>query len=202
MVGDIEYPGYPASGATLDGVKITDPAVRIAFFALRYDQDVNTPMRVFARDEAGNTARADFDHRDVPQAVQEEPHRARRQVPRSRRAGDPRRHDRDQARGRQAREVPGDQRRAAPEERREDRVVREADRAGDALGRRRVPSVHQHRRRVRVRRPAHLRLPGQGGRPADAPRLRPRVVRRQRRSSPRTAARCCSPTSSASTATA
>ena len=51
-----------------------------------YDQDLNTPMRVFARDEAGNTARADFDSPRVPQAVQEEPHRARRQVPRPRRA--------------------------------------------------------------------------------------------------------------------
>ena len=59
-------PGYPAAGATVDGVKITDPAVRVAFFALLYDQDLNTPMRVFARDPAGNTARADFDHRTFP----------------------------------------------------------------------------------------------------------------------------------------
>jgi murein DD-endopeptidase MepM/ murein hydrolase activator NlpD len=66
MVGDVEYPGYPASGATVEGVKISDPALRIAFFALLYDQDVNTPMRVFARDPAGNTARADFDHRTFP----------------------------------------------------------------------------------------------------------------------------------------
>jgi murein DD-endopeptidase MepM/ murein hydrolase activator NlpD len=66
VVGDVEYPGYPAAGATVDGVKISDPAVRVAFFALLYDQDVNTPMRVFARDPAGNTARADFDHRVFP----------------------------------------------------------------------------------------------------------------------------------------
>jgi len=66
VVGDVEYPGYPASGATVDGVKITDPAVRVAFFALLYDQDLNTPMRVYARDPAGNTARADFDHRTFP----------------------------------------------------------------------------------------------------------------------------------------
>jgi murein DD-endopeptidase MepM/ murein hydrolase activator NlpD len=66
LVGDVEYPGFPASGAALDGVKITDPAVRVAFYALLYDQDVNTPMRVFARDEAGNTARADFDYRTFP----------------------------------------------------------------------------------------------------------------------------------------
>jgi murein DD-endopeptidase MepM/ murein hydrolase activator NlpD len=66
VVGDIEYPGYPAAGATVDGVKITDPAIHVAFFALLYDQDVNTPMRVYARDPAGNTARADFDHRTFP----------------------------------------------------------------------------------------------------------------------------------------
>jgi murein DD-endopeptidase MepM/ murein hydrolase activator NlpD len=66
IVGDVEYPGYPASGATVDGVSIKDPALRVAFFALLYDQDVNTPMRVFARDPAGNTARADFDHRTFP----------------------------------------------------------------------------------------------------------------------------------------
>ena len=66
VVGDVEYPGYPASGVTLDGVKIADPAVRVAFFALLYDQDVKTPIRLFARDEAGNTARADFDFRVFP----------------------------------------------------------------------------------------------------------------------------------------
>ncbi len=66
VVGDVEYPGYPAKGATVDGVTITDPALRVAFFALLYDQDLNTPMRVYARDPAGNTARADFDHRTFP----------------------------------------------------------------------------------------------------------------------------------------
>ena len=66
VVGDVEYPGYPAEGATVDGVTINDPALRVAFFALLYDQDLNTPMRVYARDPAGNTARADFDHRTFP----------------------------------------------------------------------------------------------------------------------------------------
>ncbi len=67
LVGDIEYPGYPASGASaVDGVKFEDPALRIAFFALRYDQDLKTPIRLFARDEAGNTARADFDYTTFP----------------------------------------------------------------------------------------------------------------------------------------
>src|SRR5262249_56023622 len=41
---------------------IADPAVRVAFFALRWDQNVNTPMYAFAQDEAGNSARAEFDH--------------------------------------------------------------------------------------------------------------------------------------------
>ncbi len=65
-VGDYEYPGFPASGATVEGVKITDPEVRVAFFSLLWDQDVNTPMYLYARDEAGNTARADFDYRVFP----------------------------------------------------------------------------------------------------------------------------------------
>ena len=66
IVGDIEYPGYPAKSAGLSGINITDPALRIAFFALRHDQDLKTPIRVFARDEAGNAARADFDYRVFP----------------------------------------------------------------------------------------------------------------------------------------
>ena len=67
LVGDIEYPGYPASGAaSIEGVKLDDPTFRIAFFALRYDQDLKTPIRLFARDEAGNTARADFDYTTFP----------------------------------------------------------------------------------------------------------------------------------------
>ncbi len=65
-VGDYEYPGFPASGATVEGVKIADPALRVAFFSLLWDQDANTPMYLFARDEAGNTARADFDFRVFP----------------------------------------------------------------------------------------------------------------------------------------
>ena len=66
VVGDVEYPGYPASGAAIEGVRIADPALRVAFFALLHDQDLKTPIRLFARDEAGNTARADFDYRVFP----------------------------------------------------------------------------------------------------------------------------------------
>ena len=66
QVGGIEYPGFPASAVTVDGVQITDPAVHVAFFALLYNQDVNAPMHLFARDEAGNQSLAEFDHRTFP----------------------------------------------------------------------------------------------------------------------------------------
>jgi murein DD-endopeptidase MepM/ murein hydrolase activator NlpD len=71
-VGDLEYPGYPAAGAVADGVApIGDPAVRVAFFALRYDQPPSTPMHLYARDEAGNTARADFEFRVFPKTFKQ-----------------------------------------------------------------------------------------------------------------------------------
>ena len=56
-VGDVEYPGYPASGAGMAGA---DATLNVAFFALLYDQDLNTPIAVFARDEAGNPAELTF----------------------------------------------------------------------------------------------------------------------------------------------
>ena len=71
VVGDIEYPGFPGKGVTADGVTIADPAVRVAFFALRYDQPLETPIRLFARDEAGNSARAEFDHRTFPKPTRQ-----------------------------------------------------------------------------------------------------------------------------------
>jgi murein DD-endopeptidase MepM/ murein hydrolase activator NlpD len=63
LVGDVFYPGYPASGA---GVPAGDPGLRVAFFALLYDQDLNTPISLFARDEAGNQARGSFDYKVFP----------------------------------------------------------------------------------------------------------------------------------------
>ena len=54
QVGDLTYPGYPASGVHIEGVApIKDPSIKIAFFALLYDQDLNTPMFANAKDEAG-----------------------------------------------------------------------------------------------------------------------------------------------------
>jgi len=66
QVGDLLYPGYPAGGVKIEGVHIADPAIKVAFIALRYDQDVNTPMFAYAKDEAGNSARADFDRLTFP----------------------------------------------------------------------------------------------------------------------------------------
>jgi murein DD-endopeptidase MepM/ murein hydrolase activator NlpD len=56
-VGEIEYRGFPASGA---GVPDADPAMKAAFFALLPDQDLNTRIVAFARDEAGNETRVNF----------------------------------------------------------------------------------------------------------------------------------------------
>jgi murein DD-endopeptidase MepM/ murein hydrolase activator NlpD len=73
MVGDRRFPGYPAAGAAnmasdLPKDKLGDPAIHIAFFALDWNQDPNTPMFLFAEDDAGNRARADFERRVFPKA--------------------------------------------------------------------------------------------------------------------------------------
>ena len=168
--------GIPASGAALEGVKIADPALRVAFFALLHDQDLKTPIRLFARDEAGNTARADFDYRVFPKPFKRSRIDVDRPAARSRRSGDPRRNDGGEAGGRQPGEVPRDQRRAATEEQREDRIDGRADQARAALAGRRLSSVLQYRGGVGVRRSSHLHLQGQGSRSAGAPRLRPGLV--------------------------
>lgn len=50
-VGDLEYAGFPLGA---------DPDLKASFFALLYDQPLRTPIVVFARDEAGNEAKATF----------------------------------------------------------------------------------------------------------------------------------------------
>jgi murein DD-endopeptidase MepM/ murein hydrolase activator NlpD len=61
-VGDRTYPGFPGTA-----VGLSDPAVRVAFFALLHDQELNEPVAVFARDEAGNAATAELpDYRAFP----------------------------------------------------------------------------------------------------------------------------------------
>ena len=62
-VGDRVFPGYHASAA---GVADADASMRVALFALIHDQELDTPMRLFARDEAGNEAEIAFDHRVFP----------------------------------------------------------------------------------------------------------------------------------------
>lgn len=56
-VGDASYRFYPGSA-----VGISDPAVRVGFFALRHDQDVNTRIVAYARDVAGNEATTPVEH--------------------------------------------------------------------------------------------------------------------------------------------
>ena len=58
-VGELRYPGYAVAGG--------DAGVKAAFFALRYDQDLNAPLSLYAEDAAGNTATIPFDHRVFPQ---------------------------------------------------------------------------------------------------------------------------------------
>ena len=58
QVGDYTYPGFPGSAAGL-----RDPDLKVAFVALLYDQKPDTPLELFARDAAGNSARGQFDHR-------------------------------------------------------------------------------------------------------------------------------------------
>jgi hypothetical protein len=57
-VGNREYRGFPAGGG--------DAAMRVAFFALLWDQDVNTPITVYARDSIGNEGSGNFDYRVFP----------------------------------------------------------------------------------------------------------------------------------------
>jgi murein DD-endopeptidase MepM/ murein hydrolase activator NlpD len=60
LVGDREYPGFPAAGAGIAGA---DDSLYVAFFALGWDQDRNTPITVFATDELGNESTGTFDKR-------------------------------------------------------------------------------------------------------------------------------------------
>jgi murein DD-endopeptidase MepM/ murein hydrolase activator NlpD len=62
-VGDVEYVGYPASGAGMAGA---DDTTKVAFFALLHDQDLDTPIVAFARDEAGNEAKVSFIEKVFP----------------------------------------------------------------------------------------------------------------------------------------
>jgi murein DD-endopeptidase MepM/ murein hydrolase activator NlpD len=68
QVGNDEYPGFPASGAHIPNA---DPGLRVAFFALLWDQSAGTPISLYARDDVGNEARATFDYRVFPKHFRE-----------------------------------------------------------------------------------------------------------------------------------
>ena len=56
QVGPRFFPGYPVAGST-------DKNLHFALFALEYDWPDDTPMKVLARDAAGNESTADFWHK-------------------------------------------------------------------------------------------------------------------------------------------
>jgi murein DD-endopeptidase MepM/ murein hydrolase activator NlpD len=58
IVGDARYPAYPGSA-----VGLSDPALRVGFFALRHDQDISTRISAYARDAAGNEATSALGHK-------------------------------------------------------------------------------------------------------------------------------------------
>jgi murein DD-endopeptidase MepM/ murein hydrolase activator NlpD len=58
QVGDARYRAYPGSA-----VGLTDPAMRVGFFVLRHDQDINTRITAYARDAAGNQASTPVENR-------------------------------------------------------------------------------------------------------------------------------------------
>ena len=64
-VGTTSFPAYPGTA-----VGLTDPALRVAFFALPFDQDAAAPVVAFARDEAGNDATVSVDRKPFPKTFQ------------------------------------------------------------------------------------------------------------------------------------
>lgn len=58
QVGDARYKFYPGSA-----VGISDPAVRVGFFALRHDQTVDARITAYARDAAGNEVTTAVEHK-------------------------------------------------------------------------------------------------------------------------------------------
>ena len=202
QVGDMVYPGYPASGA---GVAGADPELRVAFFALLYDQDLATPIRLFARDEAGNESHASLDHKPFPKPfskgrIELNDAFLQRVVP----------DILEHAPELKLAVAPGesylpaflrmntDLRRLNAEK----IVELSKQTAAEALWNGPVPRARQRQGRVEVRRLPDVLLRGEGSRSPGAPRVRPRGdeedpgAGRQRRQGRVT------PTSSASTATA
>jgi hypothetical protein len=63
QVGDERYPGFPATGAGIDS---GDPGLRIAFFAVLWNQDVDTPISLYATDSLGNEGTGSFEYKVFP----------------------------------------------------------------------------------------------------------------------------------------
>ena len=61
QVGNARYPAYPGSA-----VGLSDPALRVGFFAWRHDQDLKTRITAYARDAAGNEVTAPVDYKPFP----------------------------------------------------------------------------------------------------------------------------------------
>ncbi|MBL8136570.1 MAG: M23 family metallopeptidase [Acidobacteria bacterium] len=64
-VAGVSFPAFPGAS-----VGLSDPALKVAFFALPFDQDANTPVTAFARDEAGNSATASVERQAFPKVFQ------------------------------------------------------------------------------------------------------------------------------------
>ena len=64
-VAGVSFPAFPGAS-----VGLSDPALKVAFFALPFDQDANTPVTAFARDEAGNAATANVERQAFPKVFQ------------------------------------------------------------------------------------------------------------------------------------
>jgi murein DD-endopeptidase MepM/ murein hydrolase activator NlpD len=62
QVGKRFFPGYPVPSAPASG----DKKLYFALFALQYDEAADAPMKVVARDAAGNEVTADFWHKVFP----------------------------------------------------------------------------------------------------------------------------------------
>lgn len=64
-VAGVSFPAFPGAS-----VGLADPALKVAFFALPFDQDANTPVTAFARDEAGNEATTAVERQAFPKVFQ------------------------------------------------------------------------------------------------------------------------------------
>ena len=172
-VGDLSFAAFPGSA-----VGLTDPSLKVAFFALPYDQDAADPVTVFARDEAGNESTARMDRQPFPKRFQ------RSRIPIDRAFLD--------------RVVPAIasntpslgvtvdagadllpafltiNRDLRQQNNQAHRGAGGQDRARDALAGG-LRAARQHPGGIALRRSPHLLLRRQGSRPADAPRLRPRL---------------------------